>query len=119
MTLTPRQREVCGLLATGRHTKDIAFRLGVSPKTIEYHRKSLYLAIGAISPADLLVKIMHREAREKLDSIECWLNKSLENVKSARDEAKKRGYEQQRLMLCGKAKAYLDVLSFIKDKWKA
>jgi len=36
--LTPRQREVLQLLAEGHSTKEIAFRLHVSVKTVETHR---------------------------------------------------------------------------------
>jgi DNA-binding NarL/FixJ family response regulator len=39
--LTPRQREVLQLLAEGHSTKDVAFRLGVSIKTVETHRAQL------------------------------------------------------------------------------
>lgn len=36
--LTPRQREVLQLIAEGKNTKEIAYRLGVSIKTVETHR---------------------------------------------------------------------------------
>jgi DNA-binding NarL/FixJ family response regulator len=39
--LTPRQREVLQLLAEGHSTKDVAFRLGVSIKTVETHRAQI------------------------------------------------------------------------------
>jgi DNA-binding CsgD family transcriptional regulator len=39
--LTPRQREVLKLIARGENTKQIAGTLGISPKTVEYHRKKL------------------------------------------------------------------------------
>jgi DNA-binding NarL/FixJ family response regulator len=41
MWLTPRQREIVQLIAEGDNTKEIAFRLGVSVKTVEAHRKQL------------------------------------------------------------------------------
>ena len=40
-SLTARQREVLKLLARGENTKLIAGALGISPKTVEYHRKKL------------------------------------------------------------------------------
>lgn len=39
--LTPRQREVLTLIARGRSNKEIARNLGVSVKTVEYHRAEL------------------------------------------------------------------------------
>jgi DNA-binding NarL/FixJ family response regulator len=39
--LTPRQREVLQLIAQGKSTKDMAFDLGISVKTVETHRAQL------------------------------------------------------------------------------
>jgi DNA-binding NarL/FixJ family response regulator len=39
--LTPRQREILQLIAEGKSTKEIAFLLNVSPKTVEAHRAQL------------------------------------------------------------------------------
>ena len=39
--LTPRQREILTLIADGQSTKEIAFTLGVSIKTIEAHRAQI------------------------------------------------------------------------------
>ena len=39
--LSPRQREVLRLMADGHSTKEIAFRLGLSAKTVETHRAQL------------------------------------------------------------------------------
>ena len=39
--LTPRQREVLRLIAEGLSTKEIAFKLGLSVKTVETHRAQL------------------------------------------------------------------------------
>ncbi|HJT46261.1 MAG TPA: response regulator transcription factor, partial [Chthoniobacterales bacterium] len=39
--LTGRQREILQLIAEGKSTKEIAFTLGVSTKTIETHRERL------------------------------------------------------------------------------
>jgi DNA-binding NarL/FixJ family response regulator len=40
-SLTPRQREILQLIAEGKTTKEIAFLLNLSPKTVETHRAML------------------------------------------------------------------------------
>ncbi|NMG31619.1 response regulator [Aromatoleum evansii] len=44
--LTPRQREILQLIAEGKSTKEIAFRLEVSVKTVETHRAQLMERLG-------------------------------------------------------------------------
>lgn len=51
--LTPRQREVLQLITEGRSTKEIAATLGISAKTVEFHRASLAEVLGLRSVADL------------------------------------------------------------------
>mgnify|MGYP001210819919 FL=1 len=45
-SLTPRQTEILRLVASGRTTKEIARTLGISPKTVEFHRGRLMEKIG-------------------------------------------------------------------------
>lgn len=45
--LTARQLEVLRLVASGKTTKEIARNLGISPKTVEFHRSRLMERIGA------------------------------------------------------------------------
>ncbi|GAB4181704.1 MAG: response regulator transcription factor [Rhodocyclaceae bacterium] len=52
--LTPRQREVLQGIAEGETTKQIAFRLGVSPKTVETHRAMLMSRLGIREVAGLV-----------------------------------------------------------------
>ena len=40
-SLPPRQRQILELIADGRETKSIALELGISPKTVEFHRLNL------------------------------------------------------------------------------
>ena len=44
--LTARQREVLKLIAEGVHTKAIAHRLKLSPKTVEAHRTQIMSRLG-------------------------------------------------------------------------
>ena len=51
--LTPRQRDVLSLLAGGRSNKEIARQLGVSVKTVEYHRAELITRLDLHDVASL------------------------------------------------------------------
>jgi len=48
-TLTPREREVLGLLADGSGNREIAARLGISEHTIKFHIRSILAKLGASS----------------------------------------------------------------------
>ena len=52
--LTPREREVCALVVTGRLNKQIAAALGTSEKTIKVHRARVMAKMRATSLADLV-----------------------------------------------------------------
>ena len=54
--LTAREREVMGLVMAGLSNKEMARKLGVSPKTIEAHRAKLYTKMRADSLAELVRK---------------------------------------------------------------
>lgn len=51
--LTSREREVLQRLAEGRTTKEIAFDLGISVKTVETHRQQISSKLGMSSVAEL------------------------------------------------------------------
>jgi DNA-binding NarL/FixJ family response regulator len=52
--LTARQREVLILLAEGRTNKEAAAKLGVSRKTVEFHRAAILRQLGLSTAADLV-----------------------------------------------------------------
>ncbi len=52
--LTPRQLEVLKLLAEGHSTKEIAFNLGLSAKTVESHRAQIQERLGIRDLAGLV-----------------------------------------------------------------
>lgn len=58
-SLTPREREVMGLVAKGLMNKQIAGTLGVSEATVKFHRGRLMEKLGVRSVADL-VKMTQR-----------------------------------------------------------
>jgi DNA-binding NarL/FixJ family response regulator len=51
--LTPRQREVLQLLAEGHTNKQIAAVLGISPRTVEFHKYRMMQDLGLHSTAEL------------------------------------------------------------------
>jgi DNA-binding NarL/FixJ family response regulator len=51
--LTPRQREVLQLVAEGKTIKDIASLLGISPKTVEFHKATIMDQLGLRTTAEL------------------------------------------------------------------
>lgn len=52
--LTPRQREILGLVANGRSAKQIANELAISPRTVEYHKYQIMEAHDLHSSAELV-----------------------------------------------------------------
>ncbi len=52
--LTPREREVMDLLATGNSTKEIARALGASPRTIDVHRARVFQKLQVDTLPDLV-----------------------------------------------------------------
>lgn len=51
--LTPRERQVLRLLATGQSTREAAAQLTISPKTVETHRVRIYQKLGCRSAVEL------------------------------------------------------------------
>jgi DNA-binding NarL/FixJ family response regulator len=52
--LTPRQREILQLLAEGLSAKEIAAKVDISPRTVEFHKYQMMEALGAKSSAELI-----------------------------------------------------------------
>ena len=52
-SLTPRQREVLQLLAEGRSGKEIASSLGISARTVEFHKYQMRETLGVHTNAEL------------------------------------------------------------------
>ena len=50
--LTPREREVLGLMAEGRSNKAICAKLFLSPKTVETHVNSIFLKLDLLPAPD-------------------------------------------------------------------
>lgn len=53
--LTPREHQVLSLIVEGRRNKEIADRLGVTPKTVMHHSASVYRKLGVRGRAEAAV----------------------------------------------------------------
>lgn len=56
-TLTPREREVVGLVAAGRPNKVIAIDLGISLRTAEAHRARIFTKLDARNAMELACRL--------------------------------------------------------------
>ena len=63
-TLTPRERDVMGLVTTGLLNKEIAYALGTCEKTIKAHRARVMQKMQAASVAELVRMVAMVEIRE-------------------------------------------------------
>ena len=52
--LSPRERQVLGLLSAGLANKEIAQQLQISPRTVEIHRANMMMKLGAGHPAEVV-----------------------------------------------------------------
>ncbi|WP_413797826.1 helix-turn-helix transcriptional regulator [Streptomyces iranensis] len=53
-TLTARQHEIVALVAAGATNKEVAARLCLSPRTVDYHLRRIFAQLGLTSRADLI-----------------------------------------------------------------
>jgi DNA-binding NarL/FixJ family response regulator len=61
LSLSPRQRAVLQMVAEGQSTKQIAHRLQISPRTVEFHRYCVMRLLGVHTIAELVqYAIKHR-----------------------------------------------------------
>ncbi len=55
--LSPREAEVAKLVLQGKSNKQIAFQLGITERTVEFHLKNVYAKLGIGSRMELAVKL--------------------------------------------------------------
>jgi len=54
-SLTPREEEMMSLLADGRSSKTISYELGISQKTVDFHRANILQKMGVNSVVELVL----------------------------------------------------------------
>ena len=62
--LSPRQREILGLVAEGRTSKEIAVALGISESTVNWHLANVFERLGASSRAEAVALAMRPNGTE-------------------------------------------------------
>ena len=60
-SLSPRERQVMDRLISGKQTKAIAREMGISPKTVEFHRVNVLKKMGVDSVVGLVRILLARE----------------------------------------------------------
>jgi FixJ family two-component response regulator len=63
-TLTPREKEVMGLVVEGRHNREIAELLGISARTVEVHKARVMAKFGVDCVPDLVRLSLIGHAKE-------------------------------------------------------
>lgn len=58
--LTDRERKVLALLITGASSKEVARDLGISPRTVDFHRGNIIEKLGARNTADAIRRVFSR-----------------------------------------------------------
>jgi DNA-binding CsgD family transcriptional regulator len=57
-TLTPKERVALDQIIRGASSKEAARTLGISPRTVDFHRANLLKKFGARHAADLVHKVL-------------------------------------------------------------
>jgi len=61
--LTPQELQIALLLASGKTTREAAAAMFLSPKTIEYHLRHVYMKLGIHSREELAIALSEQSAR--------------------------------------------------------
>jgi two-component system response regulator DctR len=57
LSLSPREKEVLDELILGNYNKNIAEHLGITPRTVEFHRANIFEKMGVTSAIELAHKL--------------------------------------------------------------
>ena len=63
--LSPREREVAGLVLRGHSSESTAKTLGIAPGTVKVHRKNIYAKLGIVSQSELFSIFLNALSKSK------------------------------------------------------
>ena len=63
--LTGREQEIVHLVLQGLDTKDIAARLFLSPRTVDYHLHKVFTKLGLTSRAELMRMMIEDDGQDQ------------------------------------------------------
>ncbi len=65
-SLSPREREVLDELIAGHYNKNIADHLGITPRTVEFHRANIFDKLGVHSAVELAHQLGRLQAADRM-----------------------------------------------------
>ena len=82
-SLSPREREVLDELVRGHYNKNIADHLGITPRTVEFHRANIFEKMGVSSAIELAHKLGRLQpmgAPPSIFSVVCYIKNSIVQI---------------------------------------
>lgn len=64
-----REKDVARILLQGKSNKQIAFELGISNRTVEFHLKNIYAKLGVASRAEAILKLTEHGLRQSTGAV--------------------------------------------------
>jgi len=88
--LSPRERDVVGLLLQGMSNKQIALGLGVSERTVEFHLNNIYGKLQVASRVELILKLGKPTGGNSGDPVESTVEHGAEILHNGNQSARPR-----------------------------
>jgi len=103
-SLSRREKDVVELLLQGKSNKQIAFDLGISERTIEFHLNNVYKKLEVASRVELILKLGQTEGEDSKNLVESTVDVDGENLHNGNHPIRERQW----------AKSWRNTVSLIK-----